>query len=113
MNYFSNIFGAYLYLMMGQSLFEIFSIKPFVTAFITIVPVIIDDFGLQSFDTQTRQAVMDIIEDRDERASTIITAQIQVQQWYQAIGEGTISDAILDRFVYSSHRIEGRVLKKK
>jgi DNA replication protein DnaC len=76
--------------------------------------LIIDDFGLQSFDTQTRQALMDIIEDRYERASTIITAQIPVQQWHQTIGEGTIADAILDRLVYSSHRIEleGESLRK-
>lgn len=76
--------------------------------------LIIDDFGLQAFDNQTRQALMDIIEDRYERSSTIITAQIPVEQWHQTIGEGTIADAILDRLVYSSHRIEleGESLRK-
>lgn len=68
--------------------------------------LIIDDFGLHPFDTYTRQAFMDIIEDRYDRSSIILTSQIPVSAWYETIGEGTIADAILDRLVYSSHRIE-------
>ncbi len=76
--------------------------------------IIIDDFGLHPFDNNYRQALMDIIEDRYERASTIITSQIPVANWHETIGEGTIADAILDRLVYSSHRIEldGESLRK-
>ena len=57
---------------------------------------------------------MDIIEDRHDRASTIVTSQIPVSNWHDTIGEGTIADAILDRLVYSSHRIEltGESLRK-
>lgn len=76
--------------------------------------LIIDDFGLHPFDNDYRSALMKIIEDRYERASIIITSQIPVSAWHQTIGEGTIADAILDRLVYSSHRIElqGESLRK-
>lgn len=75
---------------------------------------IIDDFGLHAFDNHTRQALMDIVENRHERTSTIIASQIPVVEWHQTIGEGTIADAILDRLVYSSHRVilTGESLRK-
>jgi DNA replication protein DnaC len=68
--------------------------------------LILDDFGLQALDNHGREALMDIIDDRYERASTIIASQIPVSVWYDLIGEGTIADAILDRIVNSSHRID-------
>lgn len=76
--------------------------------------LIIDDFGLQSFDNSAREMLMDIIDDRFTRASTIIATQLPVSTWYEVIGEGTIADAILDRIVNSSHRIElkGESLRK-
>lgn len=76
--------------------------------------IIIDDFGLHPFDNYARKAIMDIIEDRYERASIIVTSQIPVAEWHQTIGEGTIADAILDRLVYASHRVElkGESLRK-
>lgn len=77
--------------------------------------LILDDFGLQSFDNHAREALMDIIDDRHGKSSTIIASQIPVSSWYDIIGEGTIADAILDRIVNSSHRIklEGKSLRKK
>ena len=77
--------------------------------------LILDDFGLFEFDTITRQALMDIIESKYDKSSIIITSQIPVNKWHQLIGEGTIADAILDRIVYSSHRLnlEGRIYEKK
>jgi len=76
--------------------------------------LIIDDFGLLPMDNHSRQAFFDIIEDRHERAATILTSQIPVKGWYEIIGEGTIADAILDRVVFSSHRIDlyGESLRK-
>jgi len=68
--------------------------------------LVIDDFGLQSLDNQSRLSFLEIIEDRHEKRSTIITSQLPVEKWYEAIGEKTIADAILDRLVYSSHRLE-------
>ena len=76
--------------------------------------LIMDDFGLQAFDTHAREALMDIIDDRFNQKSTIVSSQIPVSAWYEIIGEGTIADAILDRLVNSSHRIDlkGESLRK-
>lgn len=76
--------------------------------------LILDDFGLQSFDNHARETLMDIIDDRYNNASTIISSQIPVSAWYDIIGEGIIADAILDRIVNSSHRIDlkGESLRK-
>jgi len=73
-----------------------------------------DDFGLQALDQHARETLMDIIDDRYNKSSTIIASQISVSAWYDIIGEGTIADAILDRIVNSSHRIklEGESLRK-
>ena len=68
--------------------------------------LILDDFGLQAFDNNAREILMDIVEDRYDKMSTIISSQIPVSVWYDIIGEGTIADAILDRIVNSSHRID-------
>jgi len=68
--------------------------------------LILDDFGLHPLDNHYREALMDIIDDRYNQTSTIIVSQIPVSVWYDIIGEGTIADAILDRIVNSSHRID-------
>lgn len=68
--------------------------------------LIIDDFGLQSLDAQNRAALLEIMEDRHGRSSTIITSQIPINMWHDIIGEQTIADAILDRIVHDAHRIE-------
>ena len=76
--------------------------------------LIFDDFGLQAFDNHSREILMDIIDDRYNKLSTIVSSQIPVSVWYDIIGEGTIADAILDRIVNSSHRIDlkGESLRK-
>jgi DNA replication protein DnaC len=68
--------------------------------------LILDDFGLLPLDNQNRSALMEIIEDRHTKASMIITSQLPVNYWHDAIGEKTIADAILDRIVHDAHRIE-------
>ena len=77
--------------------------------------LIIDDFGIQPLDVQSRSALMEIIEDRHGKSSTIITSQVPVSKWHDIIGEQTIADAILDRIVHDAHRIEmkGESLRKK
>jgi DNA replication protein DnaC len=77
--------------------------------------LILDDFGLQAFDATAREIMMDIIDDRFNETSTIVSSQIPVSAWYDIIGEGTIADAILDRLVNSSHRIDlkGESLRKR
>ncbi len=77
--------------------------------------LIMDDFGLTHLDQQQQLDLMELIEDRHGRASTVIVSQLPVSNWYDVIGEETIADAILDRLVHVSHRIElkGESLRKK
>jgi DNA replication protein DnaC len=76
--------------------------------------LILDDFGLHAFDNFARETLMDIIEQRFNKNSTILSSQLPVSTWYEIIGEATIADAILDRLVNSSHRIDlkGESLRK-
>jgi len=77
--------------------------------------LILDDFGLTHLEKQQQMDFMEMIEDRHGKASTIIASQLPVVSWYDVIGEETIADAILDRLVHSSYRIEikGESLRKK
>lgn len=77
--------------------------------------LILDDFGLAHLDKKQQMDLMEIIEDRHGKSSTIIASQLPVGSWYEIIGEATIADAILDRLVHTSHRIElkGESLRKK
>jgi len=77
--------------------------------------LILDDFGLQVLDVENRLSLLEIIEDRHGKKSTIITSQLPTSKWHEAIGEETIADAILDRIVHTAHRIElkGGSLRKK
>lgn len=77
--------------------------------------LILDDFGLTHLEQQQQMDMMEIIEDRHGKSSTIITSQLPVASWYDVIGEETIADAILDRLVHTSYRIElkGESLRKK
>jgi len=77
--------------------------------------IILDDFGLQPLDNQNRMTLLEIIEDRHNNGSVMITSQIPVQGWYDIIGDKTIADAILDRLIHQSHRIEltGESMRRK
>lgn len=77
--------------------------------------VILDDFGLQALDNQNRMTLLEIIEDKHNKGSVIVTSQLPVKGWYEIIGEKTIADAILDRLIHQSHRIElrGESMRKK
>lgn len=77
--------------------------------------LILDDFGLQPFDASSRATLMEVMEDRHGKRSTIITSQLPVKEWYDVIGEKTVADAILDRLVHDTQRIElwGESLRKK
>jgi len=77
--------------------------------------LILDDFGLAQLDTQSRLDLLEIIEDRHGRKSTVITSQLPVNKWHEIIADSTIADAILDRLVHTAHRIElkGGSLRKR
>ena len=77
--------------------------------------VIIDDFGLSPLENQVRLALLQLLEDRYGKRSTIITSQLPVNKWHQYINEPTLADAIMDRLSGSAHRFElkGESLRKK
>lgn len=68
--------------------------------------LILDDFGLEKLDTISRLMLLEILEDRHGIRSTIVTSQLPVSSWHDVIGDPTISDAICDRIIPNSHRIE-------
>ena len=68
--------------------------------------LILEDFGLSPFNQEKRLELLDILEDRHGRKSTIIISQLPVCSWHGIIGESTVADAIMDRLVYKSYRFE-------
>ena len=77
--------------------------------------LILDDFGIHPFDAQSRLALLEIMEDRHGRSSTVISSQFPVKSWHEIIGEPTIADAICDRIIHNAYRIEltGESVRKK
>ena len=67
--------------------------------------LILDDWGLEPLDAAARHDLLEILEERYGRRSTIITSQIPVDRWHELIGDPTYADAILDRLVHNAHRI--------
>ena len=68
--------------------------------------LVLDDWGTHSLTDQQRLDLLELFEERYQRRSTIITAQLPVSGWHQMIGEPTIADAILDRIIHNAHRID-------
>lgn len=68
--------------------------------------LILDDFGLSNLTEEHRRDLLEILDDRHNKGSTIVTSQIPVKLWHETIGNETLADAILDRLVHNSHRIE-------
>ena len=68
--------------------------------------LILDDWGLEPLDAAARHDLLEILEERYGRRSTVITSQLPVDRWHEIIGDPTYADAILDRLVHNAHRIE-------
>jgi DNA replication protein DnaC len=68
--------------------------------------LILDDWGPDRLNAEARRDLMEIVEDRYQNASTLITSQLPLAKWHQVIGEATFADAILDRIVHNAHKIE-------
>jgi len=75
----------------------------------------LDDWGISALTKRGRQELLEVVDDRPENSSIIITSQLPVNAWHEWIGEGTLADAILDRLVHSAHRIElrGESMRKR
>ena len=76
--------------------------------------LILDDFGVAPMIEDDATNLFEIIEDRTNINSTIITSQLPVSEWYNYLNNNTVADAILDRIVHSSHRVEmsGQSMRK-
>lgn len=68
--------------------------------------LIIDDWGLTPLKDSHRRDILEILEDRYGKSSTVITSQLPISKWHGYIGEPTIADAILDRLVHSAYKCE-------
>ena len=68
--------------------------------------LILDDFGMAPLSARGRQDLFEVIDDRMYAGSTIITSQLPLNTWHDFFGNKTIADAILDRLVHGSHRLE-------
>lgn len=71
--------------------------------------IVLDDWGLTALTVQDRADLLEILDDRINTGSTLIASQLPVDAWHAYLGEPTLADAILDRLVHQSHRIELKV----
>lgn len=67
--------------------------------------LIVDDWGMEKLQDAQYRDFLEILDDRQGRGSTLITSQLPVDSWHEAIGDPTVADAILDRLIHSAHRI--------
>ena len=77
--------------------------------------LVLDDLGLNPISMEGRRELLELLDDRHGSKSTIVTSQLPVKTWHEAIGEATLADAILDRLVHNAHRIElkGESMRKR
>ena len=77
--------------------------------------LILDDWGLAPMNDEQRRDLLEIMDDRHNQSSTIVTSQLPVKLWHEAIGDLTLGDAILDRLIHNAHRIDmkGESMRKK
>ena len=68
--------------------------------------LIVDDWGPEPLNAEQRRDLLEIVDDRDDRGSLLITSQVPVNRWHQVIADPTLGDAILDRILHRAHRIE-------
>ncbi len=68
--------------------------------------IVLDDWGLAKLTAPQRRDLLEVLDDRHDRRSTLITSQLPVEHWHKIIGDPTLADAILDRLVHNSYRIE-------
>lgn len=83
--------GRYLKLLQGLARVEI---------------LVIDDFALTPLSGSEPSDLLEVLDDRSERKSTIVTSQLPVDSWHQTLGDPTISDAVMDRLLHNSHIIQ-------
>ena len=76
--------------------------------------LILDDWGLAPLTLDQARDLLEIVDDRHGRGSTIVTTQLPIEHWHEMIPNPTIADAILDRLVHNAHRLilKGESMRK-
>ncbi len=76
--------------------------------------LVIDDFGLAPINAPEGRDILEIIDDRYQRGSTIVSAQLPVEHWHETIADPTVADAILDRLIHNAHKLilKGDTMRK-
>ena len=77
--------------------------------------LILDDWGLCQLVAEQRRDLLEILEDRYDNRSTIVTSQLPLDQWHHIIGDATLADAIMDRLVHNAYKInlKGESMRKR
>lgn len=77
--------------------------------------LILDDWALAPLSEDNRRDILEIVEERHERRATMITSQLPVEHWHDALGDPTLADAILDRLVHNAYKItlHGESMRKR
>jgi DNA replication protein DnaC len=70
--------------------------------------LILDDWGLATLSDENRRDLLELLEDRYDRRATIVTSQLPVEHWHEALGDPTLADAILDRLVHNAYKMNLR-----
>jgi hypothetical protein len=85
------------------------------TSLATTALLILDDWGLAALSDENRRDLLELLEDRHDRRATLVTSQLPVEHWHEALGEPTLADAILDRLVHNAYKIplQGESMRKR
>lgn len=77
--------------------------------------LILDDWGLEALKPAQRNDLLELMDDRHGRHSTVVISQLPTDQWYASIGDNTLADAILDRLMHNAHRLQlkGESMRKR
>ncbi len=77
--------------------------------------LILDDWGLSAFTEEGRRDLLELVEDRCGKRSTLITSQLPIEHWHKIIGDPTLADAILDRLIHDAYKIDlkGESMRKR
>jgi DNA replication protein DnaC len=77
--------------------------------------ILLDDWGLSAFTDEARRDLLEIIEDRCGKRSTVITSQLPIEHWYEILGDPTLADAIMDRLIHDAYQItlKGDSMRKR
>jgi DNA replication protein DnaC len=77
--------------------------------------LVLDDWGLAALTDENRRDLLELLEDRHDRRATLVTSQLPIEHWHEALGDPTLADAILDRLVHNAYKItlQGESMRKR